>query len=226
MIFFQNMFVFYLLQIMLGVSAALFFVSSRAILMGSKLKNPDKAFAFFYAVPTYGDAIAPAVGAILIYKLGFVGTFGISVVFQIATAVFCYFSLRKHAENLTENIGIRKAEHNYVEVLKKINTKGTLPLIFTSFLVLIVAGFTNTFFVLFLKSLGWSQNSILIFNSISSLVFLPVSWLIVKLIKKNSVDNVSYGSQISGIFSILFGVFSNFLNFYIVFVIMLGKNIG
>ncbi|MFA5714288.1 MAG: MFS transporter [Candidatus Paceibacterota bacterium] len=226
MIFFPNMFVFYLLQIMLGISGALFFVSSRAIMMGSKLKNPDKAFAFFYAVPSYADAIAPAVGAFLIWKVGFSGTFAISVVFQIATAIFCYFSLRNQTEKLTENIKIEKSGQNYLEVLKKIKTRGALPLIFTSFLVLIVGGFNNTFFVIFLKSINWSQNQILIFSSILSLVFLPISWIIVKFIKKNSVDNVSYGSQIVGTFSILLGALSSLLNFYLIFIIMLGKNIG
>jgi len=35
MILYPNLFIFYLLQTVLGISAALFFVSSRAILMGS-----------------------------------------------------------------------------------------------------------------------------------------------------------------------------------------------
>ncbi|MFH1401880.1 MAG: MFS transporter, partial [Parcubacteria group bacterium] len=46
MISFSNLPVFYLLQVILGISASLFFVSSRAILMGSKLESYDRSFAW------------------------------------------------------------------------------------------------------------------------------------------------------------------------------------
>lgn len=51
MIIFPNLLTFYLFQVILGISAALFFVSSRAILIGSKLENPDRAFAWFILPP-------------------------------------------------------------------------------------------------------------------------------------------------------------------------------
>ena len=69
MIFFPNLFVFYLFQIILGISASLFFVSSRAILMGSKLENPDRSFAWYYSAPSYADAIAPVVELFLFGNL-------------------------------------------------------------------------------------------------------------------------------------------------------------
>ena len=46
MILSHDLFIFYLFQVVLGISAALFFVSSRAILMGSKLENPERNFNF------------------------------------------------------------------------------------------------------------------------------------------------------------------------------------
>lgn len=226
MIYFPNLFVFYLLQVILGISAALFFVSSRAIMMGSNLKNPDKAFAFFYSAPSYADAFAPAVGALLIWKFGFVGVFAASVVFQIITSIYCYFSLRKDTKKLTEEIKVNESIKNYSEIFKTMKLKESLPLIITSFLVLIIAGFNNTFFVLFLKNLQWNQNQILIFNSLVCLAYLPLSYFVIKIIKKKSVANISYGSQIVGIFSFILGASVNFLNFYLAFVIMLGKNIG
>ncbi|HNY35833.1 MAG TPA: MFS transporter [Candidatus Pacearchaeota archaeon] len=226
MIFFPNLFVFYLLQIILGISAALFFVSSRAIMMGSNLKNPDKAFAFFYSVPSYADALAPAIGALLIWKFGFIGVFAASVVFQILTSMYCFFSLRKDSEKLTEDIEVHESVKNYSKIFKTMKLKGTLPLIITSFLVLIISGFNNTFFVLFLKNINWSQNQILIFSSLISIVYLPLSYLVIKIIKKKSVSNISYGSQIVGIFSIILGASVSFLNFYLAFIIMLGKNVG
>jgi len=226
MIFFPNMIIFYLLQIMLGISAALFFVSSRAIMMGSNLKNPDKAFAFFYSVPSYADALAPAFGAFFIWKFGFSGVFAASVILALITSIYCFFSLRKDSEKLTENIKINESVENYKEVFKSIKTKGAAPLIITSLAVLIVGGFNNTFFVLFLKSLNWAQDQILIFNSLLSLAFLPVSWVVVRMIKKKSVANICYGSEMVGFFSFILGAISGMLNFYLAFLIMLGKNIG
>ncbi len=115
-------------------------------------------------------------------------------------------------------------------LIRRQATTEKIPLQFTdfvSFLVLTLAGFNNTFFVLFLKNLGWSQNQILIFNSLLSLVFLPISiWVIKQIAKSRSEVNVSRGSQITGIFSILLGGLAGILNFYYVFFIMLGKFIG
>src|SRR3989338_2891007 len=48
-------------------SAALFFVSTRAILMSSSLENPNRTFAWFYTAPAYAAAIAPVVGALIIW---------------------------------------------------------------------------------------------------------------------------------------------------------------
>jgi len=227
MIIFPSRLTFYIFQIILGISASLFFVSSRAILMGSKLEKPDRAFAWFYSAPSYADAFAPAVGALLIWRFSFTGVFAISMVVQVITAVFCFSRLRKSTQRLTEKIKIKESVQNYINVLKSIKGKSILPSVFSSFLVLILAGFNNTFFVLFLKNLGWSQNKILFFNSILSLIYLPISfWLIKQIGKMQSEKNVSRGSQITGFFSVLLGGLVSVLNFYFVLFIMLGKYIG
>jgi len=227
MIFFPNLFVFYLFQIILGISASLFFVSSRAILMGSKLENPDRSFAWYYSAPSYADAIAPAIGALFIWKFGFAGVFIISLVLQVFNAIFCFVRLRKQTTNLTENITIKESNNNYLKVLNGIKKKDISFFIFLSFLVLMLAGFNNTFFVLFLKNFGWSQNKILFFNSLLSLVFLPISiWVIKQVAKFKSETNISRGSQITGIFSVFLGGLVGILNFYFAFFILLGQYIG
>jgi MFS family permease len=227
MILFPNLFTFYIFQIILGISASLFFVSSRAILMGSKLENPDRAFAWFYSAPGYTDAFAPAIGALIIWKFGFVGVFVLSLIIEIFTAIFCFSQLRKKTAHLTDSVQIKESGHNYLKVLRVIKGKNASSIIFTSFLVLMLGGFNNTFFVLFLKNLGWSQNQILLFNSILSLVFLPISfWVIKQISKLSSEKNVALGSQVTGFFSILLGGLASILNFYYVFFIMLGKYIG
>ncbi|MDP2363757.1 MAG: MFS transporter, partial [Ignavibacteria bacterium] len=75
MILIQSPVLFYFWQVLLGISAALFFVSIRAILMGYPLENSDRSFGWFYSAPFYADAIAPAIGAFFIWKFGFVGVF-------------------------------------------------------------------------------------------------------------------------------------------------------
>ena len=227
MILFPNLFTFYIFQVILGISASLFFVSSRAILMGSKLENPDRAFAWFYSAPGYTDALAPAIGALIIWKFGFTGVFALSLIIEIFTAIFCFSQLKNKTAHLTDSVQIKESGHNYLEVLRTIKGKNASSIIFTSFLVLMLGGFNNTFFVLFLKNLGWSQNQILLFNSILSLVFLPISfWVIKQISKLSSEKNVTLGSQITGFFSTLLGGLASVLNFYYVFFIMLGKYIG
>jgi MFS family permease len=227
MIIFPNLFLFYLFQILLGISAALFFASSRAILMGSKLENPDRAFAWFYSAPSYAEAIAPAVGAFFIWKFNFTGVFILSLILQFFNAIFCFSQLKNQAKQLTENITIKESCQNYLEVIKIISWKNILPYVLISFFILILAGFNNTFFVLFLKNLGWSQNKILIFNSILSFLFLPISLFAIKQVEKlPSEINVCRGSQIFGIFLILLGSLVPILNFYLLFLIMIGNYIG
>lgn len=227
MIIFSNLFTFYFFQILLGISAALFFVASRAILMQTRLENPDRAFAWFYSAPFYADAIAPAVGAFFIWKFNFFGVFILSLILQFFNIIFCFLSLRKKTSYLTDSIKIKESGQNYLKVLKTIKERNILPFVLTSFLVLILAGFNNVFFVLFLKNLGWSQNQILIFNSILSFVFLPISiWVIRQVAKFKSEINISRGSQIAGVFSVILGGFASILNFYSLFLIMIGKYIG
>jgi len=66
MILIRNPALFYFWQVLLGISAALFFVSARAILISSPLENYDRAFGWFYSAPFYADALAPVLGALFI----------------------------------------------------------------------------------------------------------------------------------------------------------------
>jgi MFS family permease len=227
MIIFPNLFLFYLFQILLGISATLFFVSSRAILMGSKLENPDRAFAWFYSASIYADAFAPAIGAFLIWKFNFFGVFIASLILQFFNAVFCFSQLKNQAKQIRETTTIEESSQNYLMVIKIISWKNILPFVLISFFVLILAGFNNTFFVLFLENLGWSKNQILFFNSILSLVFLPISLLVIKQVAKFSSEiNICRGSKIAGVFSILLGGLASILNFYLAFFIMIGNYVG
>src|SRR5680860_1882589 len=49
----QNLYVFYLAQIVLGFSAAAWLVSLKFILMEAKTKNKRRSFGWFYSMPHY-----------------------------------------------------------------------------------------------------------------------------------------------------------------------------
>jgi MFS family permease len=234
MILIRNPALFYFWQVLLGISAALFFVSARAILIGSKLENYDRAFGWFYTAPFYAEAIAPAVGALFIWKFNFLGVFIFSLILQIFTAIFCFTQLKKQEiKPLNKFFNFQGFQQNYQKVLQKIKRPASgypdaLPSILISFSVLLLAGFYFAFFVLCLKdSLGWSQNLILVFISVSSFLFLPISiFLINQLGKWESQKSIFQGGLISGVFSILFGALIPALNFLITLLITLGRSAG
>ncbi len=229
MILITNPVLFYFWQVLLGISAALFFVSSRAILMGSKLENPDRAFAWFYSVPFYAGAFAPVVGAFIIWKFDFFGVFIFSLVLQFLAAIYCFWQLKKQTLALVdEGFQLKSSLGNYQKVFCKIKEKATFPFVLISLSVLLLAGFYHAFFVLFLKKeLFWSQNQILLFGSSLSLLFLPVSfWVIKQIGKQKSEKNIVRGGLIVGVFSILLGFVATFLTFWLSLLLMLGKSIG
>jgi len=229
MILIREPILFYFWQILLGASAALFFASSRAILMGSPLENPDRAFGWFYSAPFYADAIAPALGAFFIWKFNFGGVFILSLAICFSTAIFFFIKLRKLARILPDH-GFKfiNFQQNYQKAFQKLKQKTILPLILISFSILLLGGFYRAFFVLFLKQeLVWSQNLILVFGAIFSLIFMPLSlWLIRKIEEQKSLKNIFRGGIMVGFFSILFGVIIPILNFFSVLLINIGKSIG
>jgi len=229
MILVQNPVLFYFFQVLLGISAAAFFVSARAILVGYSLGNPDRAFGWFYSAPFYADAIAPAVGALFVWQFGFVGVFVFSLVLQALTAVFCIIRLKKPASTLIDRgFNFQNFKENQRKTFSIIKSKAILPFISISLAVLLLAGFYRTYFVLFLKDeLVWSQNLILIFISVFSILFLPFSLFAIRHLGKYlSEKNVFGGGLVSGLFSILFGLALPFLNFLIILLINLGRSVG
>ncbi len=229
MILIQNSTLFYFWQVLLGVSAALFFTSARGILIASPVENYDRAFGWFYSAPFYADALAPCIGAFLIWKFNFIGVFIFSLVLQVLTAGFCYFQLRKpEIKPLDKFFNLDKFKQNYLKVFQKLKRKEILFPIVISSSILLLAGFYRAFFVLFLKeSLNWSQNLILILVSASSILFLPLSFFLIKRLEVfRSEKNISQGGLITGSFSILFGILMPALSFFSILIIKAGQFAG
>jgi len=220
---------FYFWQVILGISAVLFFVSARAILISSPLENYDRAFGWFYSAPFYADATAPAVGALFIWKFNFIGVFIFSLILQIFTAIFCFIQLKKQGiKPLNKFFNFQRFKENYQKIFQKIKRRDVLSPISISFSVLLVSGFYQAFLVLFLKDLlHWSQNLILVFVSVFSFLFLPVSLLLInRLTRFKSEKNIFQGGIITGIFSILFGAMVPMINFFNILLINFGRVAG
>lgn len=230
MITVQNPFLFYLFQAMLGISAALFFVSIRVILISSPIKNYASSFGWFYSAPFYANALAPLAGALVIWKFGFHGVFSASLALQFLLAVFFFSRFRKQRLGyLDKSFDFGKFRANFQEVFNILKTRAILPFILVSFIVLIFDGFYRAFFVLFLKELGWSQNYILFFISVFSFLFLPLSLLIIGQFEKDehkSENAIVKGSYVAAIFSIALGALAGFINFFTAFFFLLGKSAG
>ncbi|OIP76039.1 MAG: hypothetical protein AUK06_00735 [Parcubacteria group bacterium CG2_30_36_18] len=75
--------------------------------------------------------------------------------------------------------------------------------------------------------LHWSQNLILVFVSVFSFLFLPVSLLLInRLTRFKSEKNIFQGGIITGIFSILFGAMVPMINFFNILLINFGRVAG
>jgi MFS family permease len=229
MVVIQNPALFYFWQVILGMSAALFFASSRGILMGSPLENPPRAFGWFYSAPFYAAALAPATGALFIWQFGFAGVFILSIIIHFFNSIFCFLKLRKPAQVLPDHgFNFQNFKENHRLAFQRIIERPVLLLISVSFAVLLLGGFYRAFFVLFLKQeLAWSQNLILVFGALSSFLFLPISlWIIKKLGTQATGKTIFQGGLMVGIFTIFFGALASFLNFLIVLIIDLGRYAG
>ncbi len=109
-------------------------------------------------------------------------------------------------------------------MLKKRNI---LILMMASCSVLILAGFYRAFFVLFLEDLGWSRDTILFFVSLLTLIFLPISLLVIKKIgESKSQRNIFFGATINGILSIILGSLGSLASFSTIFIVKFGQYIG
>ena len=248
----HNIYVFYLAQIVLGFSAAAWLVSLKLILMKSKTKSKSCSFGWFYSMPHYAAAIAPAVGGLVIWKFGFTGVFLLSVLIQFANAFYAYARLNGRTCDWFHNsnkamrkgsiyskfllkweslkwkhnkINIRK---NYNDILKIIRSDRafTLILIFL-FSVLILGGIYRAFFILFLESLYFSQEEIIKFIAISSIAYFPLSIIIIKIMGKlKNIKIISGGMVIEGTATIILGVFVNAMNLLGLFMVMMTDTLG
>ncbi len=225
----QMLYIFYFLQVLLGISASLFFASFKGILMGSYLKKPTGSFGWFYSAPFYASATAPVVGAFLIWQFGFSAVFIASTIIHAINSVLCLIWLYRPAEKLVD-IGFTIGDffQSIKSSLKIIFKKDVFPIISLSVIIIILTGFHGSFFVIFLKEvLFWEDNIVLIFVSFFSLVFTPLSLFIIKRLSRKKPQKILLeGSIMAGLFTALIGALTPFLNFLNLIFLDLGRTVG
>lgn len=231
----QDITVFYLAQIVLGISAAAWLVSLKFILMNSKPKSQTKSFGWFYAMPSYATAIAPAIGGLIIWKFGFRGVFFASVVIQFLNAIYAYIRLRKNADILDfknqksdlQSVNMGQLAR-YREVFRLLGKRKNVPaMLFCIFSALVMSGIYGAFFVLFLKDLSYSQAEIIKFTSAIAFVYVPFSILVIKLMGKfRKTKVVAGGIALEGIVSITLGVFYSALGIGALFALNILDSMG
>lgn len=231
--------IFYSAQVLLGFSAALWLVSLKSIIIESRPKNYNNSFGWFYAAPEYASALAPAIGGLIIYKFGFGPVFALSVFIQFINAIWAYFNLKdintyvivnpaERGEAIPKNFNFQNLKENYLSIFYSLKKdKVAAFALVVMFVSLIFGGISRPYFVLFLKDLHYTQNNIIGFFSLLSLVFIPLSWIIIKYIGKiTSYKNITLGVTVDGIIFIIIGLFSSILNLILVFLLLLADTVG
>lgn len=229
--------IFFASQILLGISAALWLVSLKSIIIESRPKNYNSSFGWFYSAPQYASAFAPAVGGLVIYKFGFGGVFALSVLIQFINAFYAYFKLSgikasdrrlSSPSRGAQTFDLKNLIANYQAIFRSLKkdrmASFTLGVIFVT---LVLGGIYGPYFVLFLKDLNYSQSDIIGFFSLLSLLYIPLSWSAIKFIGKiSSYRNIFYGVLADGIIFVIIGLWASYLNLVQVFALLLVDSIA
>lgn len=223
--------IFYAAQVLLGISAALWLVSLKSIIIDSRPQNYNKSFGWFYSAPEYASALAPAVGGLIIYKFGFGPVFALSVFIQFANAIWSFYKLRNISTPVTvaadkvipKTFNLTDLKENYLAIFDSFKKdKVAAFALVVVFIALVFSGIHRPYFVLYLKELNYAQNDIIAFLSLISLVFIPLSWIAIRFISKNSsYKDISFGAATGGIIFIVVGLLSNFINLIYAFLLLL-----
>jgi len=230
----QDIFIFYAAQVILGFSAAAWLVSLKYILMNAKTENHTSSFGWFYSMPTYATAIAPAVGGLIIWKFGFSGVFLASVLIQFLNAFYAYFKLRNNADVIKSREAKRLTPEENISQLKKYKEvflilnarKNVLAMLFFIFGALILGGIYRAFFVLLLKDLSFSQDEVIRFVSMLSFIYVPFSILVIKLMEKMRKGRIATGGMIlEGAVSVVLGT-ASFLSMGALFILNILDSMG
>ncbi|MBF8250337.1 MAG: hypothetical protein HW400_938, partial [Candidatus Levybacteria bacterium] len=155
---------FYVLQIILGISAALFFVGNRVIFMALHLNKLTRAFGWFHSASYYASGFAPVIGAAVIFLWGFNGVFILSILIYFINILFTFSSMPQKLNAQLTVDSYANSLSQFGQIIKKSFTPNIFPVLIFSLAILILGGFYQSFFLIFLKSIGWGRTEILAYS--------------------------------------------------------------
>lgn len=212
---------FYILQIILGISASLFFVGNRVILISLHLNKPSQSFGWFYSASHWASEFAPIIGAGVILLSGFNAVFVLSILIYLVNILFTFFSIPKNFNIQLVSDSSGTSLNHFYHVIKKSLSGNIFPILIFSLAILILGGFYQSFFLIFLKSIGWSRTEILTYSSLLSFLFVPISLYGIKILSGSSIiKTIIIGGVIFAISSIAIGLTASLLGFVGILVIM------
>jgi MFS family permease len=229
MIFNTHLALFFFWQVMLGVAASLFFTSSRILLIAYPAANIERGFSWFYNAPFWADALAPVIGGLLIWRVGFVPVFTLSVAITLAAAfaaVERLWDICSRRENRAISLAVWAQK--WRNLLARAANRQMAPLLAISFAGLWASGIFAAFFILFLKNaLLWSQSAVIAYTAASSAFFSAAYIFFIRPWQKGTDGrNIAAGAAVSGVFSMMFAMPVILLNYASVFVLEFFKNAG
>lgn len=218
---------FYILQIVLGISASLFLVGNRVVFMSSHLNKPARAFGWFYSAPYYAAEFAPVIGAVVIFMWGFSGVFILSILIHLANILFTFFSIPKNSNTQLAVDSSGTSLSHFYQVIKKSFNFNVFPILAFSLIVLILGGFYQSFFLVFLKSIGWGKIEILTYSSLLSVLFLPVSLYGIRILSgSNTTKTIITGGAIFAVSSVVIGLTASIAGFIGILILDLILELG
>jgi MFS family permease len=218
---------FYALQVVLGISATLFLVGNRVVFMSLHLDKPARSFGWFYLAPYYAAEFAPVIGAVVIFLWGFNGVFVLSIIVHLINILYTFLSIPKNFKiKSTTDSNINSLIHFY-QVIKKSFSINIFPVLIFSLAILIVGGFYQSFFLIYLKNIGWKQAEILAYSSLFSILFLPLSLYGIRLLSRLGIKKIIFiGGAVFAISSMLIGSIASLVGFMGILILMLVGELG
>ncbi len=215
MIFSGSVFEILVFQIILGIAAAIFYISSRFIISEDKQKVQE--FSYFYATPFIANFLAPLIGGVIIVLFGFSPVFTLSIGVYLTGMVF--------AKKFIKGKYVFKTHSDELDTIKKVLKRWNK--LFIAFSMAIVSiGVYRTFFVVFLEEVLILERNYIILWVISGSVILSI--LSLKFIDISRVKDyriLFFGNTISGIASIIIALFYSLFT-GIIYLAFLAENIG
>ncbi len=191
---------FYIWQLELGLSAALFYIGVRSVIMGHKSRSYDKEFLYFYSAPFYSNFLAPTVGGLILWAFSFREIFVASLFVYLIAITFAYLKWNKIS---IERIAKHKTSCGSIfDPLKK---EGVNVIFLTvAFLAMFSVGIYRGFFVLLLKNeFGMNKSNIVVWIAVTSFISIPISWKLARFVeKRRSEHNLLVGNCISSVMAL------------------------